>query len=250
MGKCRDLIVDITVAASAGMYPAGRALAHVLGIRSERYPQLVALVEAIRDQYARAEAFDSEYASGEDHWGYTVNPEEIARHRLAIELLNDARSGRRFGRAIEIGCAEGVFTEMLGPLCESLLAVDFNHIALERARERCSRISGIGFSRWDLRRDDLPGQFDLTVVMDVLTCIRRPAELRLAYKKLLNGLRPGDLLLAGDYRYDRLLEESWFGRGLLYGAKWVIEELVTHPALETVTRAETEHHVFALLRKR
>jgi hypothetical protein len=86
--------------------------------------------------------------------------------------------------------------------------------------------------------------------MDVLTCIRRPGRLRRAYDKLISGMRPGGLLLAGDFRYDRRLESSWWRKRLLHGGKWVIEALAAHPGLVTVKKASTETHVFALLRKK
>ena len=126
-------------------------------------------------------------------------------------------------------------------------------IALGRARQRLGNADGLSFERWDLRRDPVPGIFDLIVVMDVLSYIRRPGRLRKAIDKLVTALRSGDLLLAGDYhqRHElRQVEESRLGRRLLFGGKWAIATLSAHPALETVKIASTDSHVFALLRKR
>jgi SAM-dependent methyltransferase len=246
----KDRALDLLLATARWAYPAGRAIGRAAGINPSRHPHLGALAQAILDPYARADAFDSAYASGADHWGYTNDPVEAARHRLAIELLGQAvGKSERFGRVLEIGCAEGVFTEMLAPLCESLLAVDFSEIALERARRRCSQARNVSLSRFDLRRDPLPGHFDLVVVMDVLSFIHRPARLEAVLEKLIAGLGEGDLLLAGDYRWGKLLENSSLGRRLVFGGKWVIEKLTARPDLETIARTSTDSHLFALLRK-
>lgn len=243
--------VDLILGAMARLYPLGRQVAGALGLQSSRHPKLMALISAIQDPWERAEAFDREYLPVLDHWGYTTEPQKRERHLHAIRLLDFVRNGKRFGRVLEIACAEGVFTEMLAPLCDSLLAVDFSEIALERARQRLAA-DGVSFNLWNLRSDPVPGAFDLVVVMDVLSYIRRPARLRKAIDKLVTALRSGDLLLVGDYRERpelRTLEESRLGQHLLFGGKWVIAELSAHPALETLKTASTDSHVFALLRK-
>jgi SAM-dependent methyltransferase len=251
--KCTESPVDLILAAMARLYPLGRQVAGAFGVQSSRHPKLMALISAVQDPWERAEAFDHEYAARPDYWGYTTESHERERHLLAIRLLDFARNGRRFGRVLEIACAEGVFTEMLAPLCDSLLGVDFSKIALERARQRLAQADGVSFNLWNLRSDPVPGAFDLIVVMDVLSRIRRPARLRKAIDKLVSALRSGDLLFAGDYRERpelRSLEESRLGQHLLFGGKWVIAALSAHTALETLKTASTDSHVFALLRKR
>jgi len=249
MRSTTDLILDLCLATGARLYPIGRALGRKVGLSLSRFPRLAALAQAIQDPYAKVETFDLKYADCVDHWGYTTNPTEIARHQLAMELLEGARSEKRFGRVVEIGCAEGVFTAMLAPLCESLLAVDFSQIALERARRKCTAHPGVDFKLWDLRRDSFPWSFDLVVVMDVLCCIRRPIHLRGVYRKLVDSLRSGGLLFVCDDKHILSLDDSWLGRRLLLGGKWAIQGLIQSPSLETLKRVETETHAFALLRK-
>jgi SAM-dependent methyltransferase len=251
--KWSSSLVDLILAAMARLYPLGRQVAGVLGLQSSRHPRLMALISAIQDPWDGAEAFDREYATIGDHWGYTSDPAKRENHLLAIKLLDSARDGKRFGRVFEIACAEGVFTEMLAELCTSLLAVDFSEIALGRARQRLGNADGVSFERWDLRRDPFPGNFDLIVVMDVLSYIRQPGKLRKAIDKLVTALGSGDWLLAGDYhqRHElRQVEESRLGRQLLFGGKWPIAALSAHPALVTLKTASTDSHVFALMRKR
>jgi SAM-dependent methyltransferase len=244
--------VDLILAAMARIYPLGRVVARTLGLQPSRHPRLSVLLSAMLDPWASPESFDHDYANVPDHWGYTTEPHERERHLLALQLLDFAREGRRLSRVFEIACAEGVFTEMLAPLCDSLLAVDFSEIALERARQRLVGVDRVSFKLWDLRRDPIPGVFDLIIVMDVLSRIRRPGKLRKVIDKLAASLRRGDLLLAGDYREEpqfRSLEQSRFGRQLLFGGKWIIAALSAQPTLQVLKTDNTDSHEFALLRK-
>lgn len=228
---------------------AGRGLVRAVGARLRRAPALVALAQLVRDPCADAAAFDPAYEAGPDHWRYVGNPAEAARHDLALEMLRDAAAGRPFRSALEIACAEGVFTAQLAALCTTLTAVDFSEVALARARARCAHLPRVTFRSWDLRRDEVPGRFDVVTVMDVLTYIRRPPELRRVLDKLVAALRPGDLLLAGDFRNEHGLEESWLGQHLLFGAKWILKELAARPEVEALRWEATDTHMFVLVRK-
>lgn len=247
--KALDRLIDLVVITAARSYGVLRFLGRGLGIDPQSHPRIASLIEAIQDTGERAEVFDREFADHIDPWNYAGNPIERERHQLAAQLLDSVRGEELFRRSLEIACAEGIFTELLAPRSESLLAVDFSAVALGRARTRRQWATHVEFGLWDLRRCPVPGHFDLIVVMDVLTLIRRPQRLRAVFEKLANALRPGDLMLAGDYREKRLFEDTWWGKRLLRGGKQVIDALATHPAFETVKRADTDTHVFALLRK-
>ena len=81
---------------------------------------------------ARARAdFEQEFAGARDPWSFETDP-VAGHHRFNRELalLEAVRGGRRFTRALEVGCAEGMFTERLAPLCGELLAVDISPVAL------------------------------------------------------------------------------------------------------------------------
>ena len=243
----RFSVLEAILAVVAKIDPAARAVARAHGLGLSRYPRLAVIVQAVRDPFSRAGVVESEGLTGQD---YTTNPVEVERHRLATKLLDRVRDGASLGRVLEIACAEGVFTEMLAPHCDALLSVDFSATALAQARRRCGTLRNVSFGLWDVRKDLPPDQFDVTVVMDVLTLIRRPARLRAVIEKLVANLRPDDLLFVGDYRWKKFLEDSRLGRHLLFGGKWVLRELASHPQLETVEQASTETHVFAVFRKR
>jgi predicted TPR repeat methyltransferase len=137
----------------------------------------------------------------------------------------------------------------LAPLCQTVVAVDFSEIALERARQRRRWGDRVTFRPWNLRTDPVPRKFDLIVIMDVLGYIRRPGRLRKVNDKLVSSMRRGDLLFACEFREADLYEDSWLAKRLRLGGECIIQELAAHPGLETVKAANTESHVFALLRK-
>jgi hypothetical protein len=103
---------------------------------------------------------DSSETHGDDLWGCTTWAVAFNEQRFAAATEMLSGIGRNFQRGLEIGCAQDAMTEWLAPLCELLLAVDFVPVALERARARCQG-SNISFTRWDLKVDPVPGQFDL-----------------------------------------------------------------------------------------
>ena len=145
--------------------------------------------------------------------------------------------------AFEIGCGEGHFTEILAPRCESLLAVDVNTTALERARRRCRDLANVCFEHWDLRSDDVPGRFDLVVATSVLEYLRSPLSLRRARTKLAQALRPGGILLLGNVRLDPVVENARWARILPRGAGPVDAFMSRHPRLEVVAHSNANGYL-------
>lgn len=209
------------------------------------YNLFVALYEYIRDPWREPACFEKHFTTP-DPWKYETGE---GRERLlkAASLMQSVQQGR-FRNALEIGCAEGAFTEMLAPCCESLVAVDFAPHALERTRQRL-RGSHVTFQQLDLRRDPLPGTFDLIIVMDVLDCIFRPAILRRVRNRLVDAMEPGGYLLLVDPRQNASFESSWWGRLLIRGGTNVRAFVACHVSLRLVSEDSTETHVFGLFRK-
>ena len=168
-------------------------------------------------------------------------------------MLDAARRANPFRRALEIGCAEGVFMARLAQLCERLSAVDFIPLALERARVRCLEFSNITFSKWDLKSDPAPGTFDLIVIMDVLGSLGGRRDICRARDKIVSALAPGGYLLYGDFLGDihsRRIHDSWWGRLLLLRPREILRLVADHPALIEVARLETTMHLLALFQNR
>ena len=153
-------------------------------------------------------------------------------------MLDAVRGAARFGKALEVGCAEGMFTEMLAPRCKSLLAADISPVALTRARRRLQGIERVHFAEWDLRVDPVPDTYDLVVIIHALEYIRNPIYVRRARTKLVNSLRPGGYLLVGTMKVAKIYEDAWWGRFFLRSGKRINAFFAQHPALKVVKTAE------------
>jgi glutathione S-transferase len=122
------------------------------------------------DTEARA-WFDKLWAQG-DPWDLDANPFEIAKYEAQTAVLDTDRAGRRYGRALEIGCAAGAFTRRLALRCDGVLGVDIAQPAIALARERTAA-AGLANVEYRLAnvmqwKDELDGQWDLVVLAETL----------------------------------------------------------------------------------
>jgi cyclopropane fatty-acyl-phospholipid synthase-like methyltransferase len=236
---------------------AGRQASHNIGQKlraggfsRERWPRVYALLDIAFEPLGTSEAYDRIYVKGPDPWNYQSDPAQRERYWLAVELLDRVRNGRRFQRALEIGCAEGAFTERLALRCQSLVAADFSQVALIRALNRRQWEAGVTFETFDLRREPLPGRFELVVAMDMLAAFRRPGVLRAARDRMVEGLCPEGYLMVTENWQHPLFESAWWARRLLRGGKWIVSDFAQHRALDLVAEIHTATHILALFRKR
>ncbi|MEK9144613.1 MAG: SAM-dependent methyltransferase [Elusimicrobiota bacterium] len=175
-----------------------------------------------------------------------------------FKLMARALEGRRYARALEVGCAEGSFTKYLAPLCESLLAMDISSTAVDRARAALGSGARVSFVRANLRDwEPAAGErFDLVVLSEVLYYLGERNDLLKAFaaspddyvrpvlERVARSLAPrGRVLLAHSYAgelrerrvaYRRILESL--------GLKLVLEEEV-----EPTGEAGTDRCLVSLL---
>lgn len=214
------------------------SLARIHFLRSGYY-LLRSIREALADSPAQGQAeLNREFESHEDPWNYATAPDQLERIGSEVMMLEAARGGEPFGNGLEIGCAEGLFTEQLAPLCQSLLAVDISPIALERARRRIGARANVRFLHWDLRVDPVPLTCDLIVIVHALEYVRNPLHMLRARRKLVKSLRPGGLLLIGTMKVAQVYEDAWWGRFLLRSGMRINHFFASHPALKVIQTKE------------
>lgn len=108
--------------------------------------------------------FDGIFETDEDPWDLASSDYEAAK----FQHTHDALAGRRYGRALEIGCAHGVLTSRLIGLCDTLLAVDISTKALAKARDRVGDRPGLSLQRMAFPREMPDGApFDLVILSEV-----------------------------------------------------------------------------------
>jgi SAM-dependent methyltransferase len=115
---------------------------------------------------ARAQAFFDALWKRGDYWQLESSPFE--REKYAHEL--GVISGRRYARALEIGCGAGAFTRLLADTVDHLIAVDISAIAIERGRALLVGRPSIEFRVANVMATDLAeqGPWDLVVMNETI----------------------------------------------------------------------------------
>jgi peptidoglycan/xylan/chitin deacetylase (PgdA/CDA1 family)/2-polyprenyl-3-methyl-5-hydroxy-6-metoxy-1,4-benzoquinol methylase len=136
------------------------------------------------------QAFWDDYFQVEDPWNYgsAYEQEKYARQ---LALLPD----RPVGKALELACAEGHFSDLLAPRVAALLAVDISRKAIARAEARCERHANAAFAVLDLTGDPLPGGMDLITCSEVLYYLSDRDELAAVARRIARSLSPDGCLV-------------------------------------------------------
>jgi SAM-dependent methyltransferase len=137
-----------------------------------------------------ADYFDGIFRDDADPWALASSDYERAKFDRSIEVLND----RRYAHAIEIGCAHGVLTERLLPLCGHLRAIDISAEAIARAAARLGRRDGLMLQRMAFPREAPGGPIDLAVLSEV-AYYWSDADLAAAAAWLGTAVAPGGRIL-------------------------------------------------------
>ena len=139
--------------------------------------------------------FENLYAQSTDPWGFETSEYERRKYERTLGVLGD----RRFHRGFEAGSSIGVFTAMLAPRCDELIAVDTSQKAIEIAGERLAEHPHVCDERHTLPEEMPAGPFDLIVASEVL--YYWPQEVVLEALRRFEGiLAPGGVLVAVHWR--------------------------------------------------
>ena len=139
--------------------------------------------------------FEDLYAESADPWGFETSDYERRKYERTLESLGE----RSFRRAFEAGSSIGVFTAMLAPRCDELLAVDTSERAVEIARGRLAEQRHVRVARRTLPAEMPEGPFDLIVASEVLYYWPREVVLE-ALRRFEATLAPRGILVAVHWR--------------------------------------------------
>ncbi len=136
------------------------------------------------------------FSRGEDPYRYKDSPYE--RGRLAG--MEESLRGRRFKHVLEIGAAEGVFTEVLSRLAEKVTALELSPVALARARAALGGKEEVRFFEADVRiwEPEDGTRFDAIVLGDVIYYMDKPLvrdEFERVFERLASWLESGGVIL-------------------------------------------------------
>jgi len=173
-------------------------------------------------------ANDRAHQRGE--WDFQA-PGERERYARVLDAVTRIRAPDRWGAVLEIGCAEGVFTEELANRARSVTACDVSPLACTRASQRCARYPNVRIRQLDLIRNPVPGSYDVIFAMDVLDFVQGRTRKRAVGSKLARALAPGGVLVVTMTRLARDLRFGWWARQLLEGGDMVVAFLAESPGL-------------------
>lgn len=141
------------------------------------------------------EYFEELYGASDDPWNFSTSDYEREKYGRTLAALG----GHRFGRALEVGCSIGVFTGMLAPYCDELLAVDASEKAAALARERLASFTNVRVERRTFPEEMPRGPFGLILASEILYYLDRETMLA-ALRSLEEALATGGSLLAVHWR--------------------------------------------------
>lgn len=133
----------------------------------------------------------------EDPWGYRDSPYERRKYELKLAILprKGGGQGPPYRRALDLGCAEGLFTRRLVEegVAAQAVGVDFSRRALARARERNAGLP-VEFHEMDIGEGLPEGTYDLVFCSEVLYYLGYGRVRRLA-ERLAQKIEPGGHLV-------------------------------------------------------
>jgi ubiquinone/menaquinone biosynthesis C-methylase UbiE len=92
----------------------------------------------------------------------TVDPWSAVLVKDVISGFLITHASKKFKRALDVGCGEGVLTKSLREISESYIGVDVSETAIERARKNNRDITSVEFKKLDFDGlTGLSGKFDL-----------------------------------------------------------------------------------------
>lgn len=167
-------------------------------------------------------------------WDFEA-PSERGRHSRTLRTVEEHRGGTDWGDVVEVGCSDGVFTVELVRRSRSVTAYDISPLACRLAASRCARALpeavSIQIEQRDVTRKGLGGTYDIVFAMDVLDCLHGRSRIARAVANLVNGLRPGGLLVFSAGYLPEQMQNAWWARWLLEGADNLLPFLAEQPSL-------------------
>ncbi len=219
--------------------------AQAAAVDIEPAPIELAVSEQEEDPNADRKAYWDRVYRTPDPWAYGSDYEQL-KYRRTLELVPSAP----IGKAVELACSEGRFTEMLAPRVGRLTAVDISTIALDRARARCRDIANVDFLCLDFFESDPPQGVDLLVCSEVLYYLTDRAHLARVSKRFAAALAPGGHLLVA---HVQLLKDdpavTGFDWDSPFGGRVIAETLSATPGLALERSTQTELYRIDLFRR-
>jgi peptidoglycan/xylan/chitin deacetylase (PgdA/CDA1 family)/SAM-dependent methyltransferase len=173
------------------------------------------------------------------------NSYEQTKYHHTLEALPDSS----IVDAVELGCATGVFTEMLAGRVERVLAIDVAHKALDQAKVRCENLNNITFLQHDIGNGMIGSDWDLVVCLEMLYYIRDRHALKETAKNIVRSMKVGGHLLM---THSHMVSDDKSCTGFDFaeiGAKFIGETFAAIEELQYLRELRTELYTVQLFRR-
>jgi 2-polyprenyl-3-methyl-5-hydroxy-6-metoxy-1,4-benzoquinol methylase len=182
-----------------------------------------------------------------DPWYYTSLYQQ-SKYDRELSLL----PRKSISNALELGCAEGIFTVQLARRVERLVAADISPVALVRAYQRCAlqQCDMVHLIQFDLTQDALPfEQFDLIVCSEVLYYVGSQTILQEVTEKLAQALKPGGSLITSNHYRVHDADTDRLRQPRVFGAQVIGKTLAQVPSLQLVKEIRTPFYCTHLFQR-
>lgn len=173
-----------------------------------------AMIARLRATNGARAAFEAVYSRWNDPWA-SASPRYRYQHRK-YEQVALMLSGRRFRRALDLGCGLGLLAQLLAPQVDELLGLDIAEAAIERARRRAAAFPNLRFEQADILDlpESLDHRFDLVLLADALYYLSPldDATLERMEQRVADLLMPGGLCVLVDHYFFAVDPDSRISR--------------------------------------
>lgn len=173
--------------------------------------------------YFTEKHFENLYRQKQDPWNYEHSHFEREKYLKTLQAIPEEAE-----TIWEIGCGEGVFTQLLLEKGKRVRGVDISPTALSRARERLKDFDDrVCLQKLNIAREDIEGTFDLILASEILYYLGGKDVLQPLEEKFFRHLRPfGYLLLCHFYPSGKIIHNLYQENHRFYK---VFEEVTYHP---------------------
>lgn len=199
------------------------------GYRQARY-----LGSAARGRWFSDPAQTFDEISIAQAWDYNSQLEQ-ERYARVLAKLQQLR-GPAWGKALELGCHNGVFTRLLANHCCEVVACDFSRDACRRTQARCAELANVRVQRFDVDREYIPGQYDLVFAMDILNYVYGRDKMLRISSKLAAVTQGGAILVVTDCRLAPYIRDAWFRYFVPVGGDNIADLFATRPEWKLLDR--------------
>lgn len=128
-----------------------------------------AALARLRQTHGSRAAFEEVYTASPDPWA-SADAGFMYQRRKYRTLVSLLPAGRRFSRALDLGCGVGLLSRLLVAHADEVVGMDIAQAAVGHARAAHGMVGSLTFQQGDVL--DLPAaldaSFDLVVIADVL----------------------------------------------------------------------------------